>query len=294
MLNTRTIIFFLVLIVLFLVLTLCQPRVEIKRAPEQYNIYFPLVARDFPRHPLRGVAASGNGGAEAVVQTEAVFFLNWWHEPAWVTGTDAEFVPMVRLSLPQTVVDSEYLLTSNEPNVAAQDNICPADYVDIWHEIETRWGDRQLISPGVGFGGNTTCRAPNGETHYYISGVDWLTDFREFYRRQYGVYPKWDALSWHCYPPPESTCGDFREATEAFVALADVWGIDEVWVSEWDAGKFGSQNPQRILDAMKYWQTVPKVTRVAYWQDYLYAAPENSPLVDANGQITEYGIVYRQ
>ncbi len=279
------------------VLRSCRPQVQIEQMPSR--IMLPLVFKNWNLKlvAMRGVAASGNGGTEAVRAVGASWYLNWWYAPTPGMPDSAEFIPMINAPvdpMPDSIAGSEYLMGANEPNVAAQVNICPADYVATWHEIESRWDDRQLVSPGVGWAGNINCVAPSGEMHYSISGADWLTDFRTFYSRQYGYYPEWDVLSFHCYPPPEAPCEDFCAATEIFIGLADEWDIPEVWISEWDAGKGGSQNVQRLRDAMAYWLTTPKVTRVAYYQDWRFSAETgNSPLVDANGQITEYGIAYR-
>ena len=275
----------------------CQPSLPIQPRVI-YTLYLPMVAKNHNAKlaAMRGVAASGNGGVEAVRQTGASFYLNWWYQPSAGMPTNVEFVPMIsapQYPMPDTIADSEYLMGANEPNVYGQVQTCPADYVATWREIENRYGDRKLVSPGVGSWGNTWCYAPDGKIWQGIGGVDWLTDFRVFYHRQYGVYPQWSVLSFHCYPPPEAPCGDFRAATDVMVALADEWNIDEVWITEWDAGKLGAQDPQRIRNVMAYWLTVSKVTRIAYYQDWAEAAPQNSPLTDASGQITEYGKAYR-
>lgn len=243
---------------------------------------------------MRGVAASGNGGSEAVRQTGASFYLNWNYEPTAGMPANVEFVPMVYREHPAAIPVSRYLLGMNEPNISSEGYTCPADYVDTWHEIEARWGNRRLGSPGVAWSGNIApCWRPDGSMIVYPNGVEWLTDFRIFYQRQYGVPPKWDVLSFHCYPPPETQCY-YRQATQQIVALADAWGIPEVWVTETDAGKYGSQNVQLLNDEMAYWLSVPEVTRVFYYQDWGYAAPQNSPLTDAAGNLTQYGNAFAE
>ncbi len=45
-----------------------EQQIRIEQIPQlpirAYRHYLPMVAKDYPRHPLRGVAASGNGGVE--------------------------------------------------------------------------------------------------------------------------------------------------------------------------------------------------------------------------------------
>ena len=85
----------------------------------------------------------------------------------------------------------------------------------------------------------------------------------------------------------------YKKATDQITALADMWGVAEVWVTEFDAGKLGSQDAQLIIHAMNYWLGNPRVTRVAYYQDFKEAATQNSPLTNKNGQITEFGKSYK-
>ncbi len=284
-----------------------EQRVQIEQIPQPpirlYRYYLPMVVKDYPRHPLRGVAASGNGGYAAIIQTGASWYYNWSHQPSWdLLGV--EFVPLVGWGnvLPDVIADSEYLLTLNEPNIVQQSNVCPKEFVETWREIENRWGNRKLVSPGVGWGGNTICLAPDGSTRYYINGMDWLTDFREYYLEQYGEFPKLDVIAFHCYRPPEAPCSDIAYATNAMVTLADAWDIPEVWLTEFDSGDFGAQDTANLTDALNYFATVPKLTHIAYYQDYDYpnsicptcTPDDNSALTDRAGKLTEYGIIYSQ
>ncbi len=292
----RSSICLLVLIVVVIILRGC-PQVQVEQAPSR--ILLPLVFRNWnPRlAAMRGVAASGNGGVEAVRQTGASWYLNWSPYPTGGLPDNVEFVPEINAPIdlmPTAIADSEYLLELNEPERWGQGQTCPENYVPIAHEIETRWGDRKLVSPGVGQQGTLNCRAPNGEMRYAIDGMEWLTDFRIFYERQYGYYPKWDVLALHCYAPPESSCA-FRTTIDAFVVLARSWGISQVVVSEFDAGKGGSQSVQRLRDAMAYWASVPEIMAIFYYQDWQFAAEVgNSPLMNERGELTEYGKAYRQ
>ncbi len=281
----------------------CQPSPQpIQPQAIGFRYYFPFVAKNYnPKlAAMHGVAASGNGGVAAVRLVGASWYLNWRVQPTPGMPSDVEFVPMINARTPSqvpptsAVVKSARLAGINEPNVRAQGEICPKDYVDTWHEIEMRFDDRLLLSPGVGTFGNPDCISPNGEMRVSIGGADWLRDFREFYQQEYGAPPRWDALSFHCYPRPESPCDDFRAATEEMVALADKWGIAEVWVTEFDGGKYGAQSAQYVRMQVAYWLTVPKVIRIAYYQDWDYASPDNSPLTDKSGKLTEYGKAYRQ
>lgn len=270
----------------------CEPQVTLKQT-RRGAIYLPAVYKA-PRQPLLGIAASWNGGADAVRLTRADWYLNWSHYPS--IATNAAFVPMINIYVPDDAAESDYVMGANEPNVAAQVNLCPADYVATWREIEIRYSNRKLVAPGVGDAGNVTCVSPSGIAQPEISGLSWLIDFRDYYIQAYGRLPQIDVISFHCYMPPESPC-DYRIATSRFVALAKSWGVSEVWVTEFDAGKWGAQNPQYLIDILAYWRTVPMITRIAYYQDFSYPAVSgdgnNSALTNAAGQLTVYGELYK-
>ena len=93
----------------------CEPRVTLKQSAS-YQVYFPIMLKT--NRPRLGIAASGNGGADAVRLTRADFYLNWWHYPS--IATSAEFVPMIHTPpypFPDAIANSEYVMGTNEPNV---------------------------------------------------------------------------------------------------------------------------------------------------------------------------------
>ncbi len=298
-------------ILLAIILRGCPAQVQVEQAPSR--ILLPLVFRNWNARlaAMRGVAASGNGGAAAMWQTGASWYLNWYYQPSAGMPDGAKFIPMISIARPLSyipqlgnVAQSEYLMLVNEPNIWGQGEVCPIDYVEVHHIISERFGaNYKLVSPGVNL--VSTMIACEGGTYWNCAGydpttgycnahgtktgMDWLTEFRQLYLARYGD-PQWQVLSWHCYPSPEATCNNIPAVTEAFVALARQWGIKKVIVSEWDAGKGGAQNPQRIYDAMAYWQTVPEIMAVFYYQDWRFSAETgNSPLTNEKGEITEYG-----
>lgn len=281
---------------------------------------------NFPQTMTLGVAASGSGGKDAVEKTKARWFLDWdtCYGPSCgnYSGTmpgGVEFVPMTGGT------GSKYLMGINEPNVASpQGNTCPKDYVGTWYTLKQNYPGRLFVSPGVGWNSNNITCADNttwaGETNGW-TGAKWLEDFRTAYMGPnstcpYGCGdPGWTAVAFHCYPYPEGPGCDALTNTPTIIQDAQSWGAKEVWINEWDAGKYlcihwdqdgncTQRHDGRLDDDARerrwldYWAVQPMVTRIAYWQSYDY--PTDCPtqygcssaLTGSNNLLTQYGTAY--
>lgn len=107
---------------------------------------------------------------------------DWSPNPPVVAGI--ETVPMIwGRTIPLTVGgNSPYLLAFNEPDLASQSNIPPAEAATLFRQIETRFAGKSLIAP-----------APSQLNKQWI--VDWHNSFIS----QFGVKPKIIALAAHAY-----------------------------------------------------------------------------------------------
>lgn len=174
----------------------------------------------------------------------------WKPDPG--SGQDHERVPMIRdaadMGRPVSS-NSNWLMGFNEPDLSEQANLTPISAAKLWREIERSHPERRLVAP-----------APS---HIH---PDWLPQFRNAYRMLYGVWPRLDALAFHCYFPADSCIG----LGEQFVTWALAWGVPEVWCTEF--AFVPAYNPRAEEDARRFvaWlEAEPVVARYAPFASYI-------------------------
>jgi hypothetical protein len=182
--------------------------------------------------------------------------------------------------------NSRWLLGFNEPDQYDQANLTPAAAALAWGAVERDYPDRLLTSPQV----------VRPEDH-------WLERWYTAYQAQNGGRaPRVDALAIHTYWGQNRAA--YEEQVTYYVALAQAWGVPEVWVTEFTLAPELDRTLQATLDDLQayldFLDAQPTVTRYAIWTNRVECsnyAPNtffDTPLYAANGQLTAMGHMYAE
>jgi hypothetical protein len=189
---------------------------------QESQTYLPSINVPLPLVPVRttkkGIGLAYPNFADDARNAGASWCYNW--SPGGSCGDDSiEFVAMVwGRSIPAILpVSVKWLLGANEPDVETQANVTPEAYVEIWREIEGRFGDKYLAAP-------------------VPSQLDqtWIVRFRDAYIAHYGYPPRLDALTLHCYVATADHCWVY---VSWIIDRAREWNIGEVWLTEFGVWK---------------------------------------------------------
>lgn len=248
----------------------------VQTATRSYRYFIPMWAKPLNKLGLAGCPAT----CQAL---GCAWCYSWGPEPG---GTpDAETVPMLWGANDVGKAlggNSPWLLGFNEPDLSNQANLTPEQAAALWRQVETLYPGRKLVSP-----------APS---HFDVA---WLGRFRDAYAVAYGVWPRLDALAFHCYWSADECIA----IGEQFVAWAAAWGVPEVWCTEFAFVPAWAADAEADARRFVAWaEAEPTVTRYApfvshiaggewYWPD---ARPEANPSVfAADGMtLTEIGKWY--
>ena len=249
--------------------------------PDAFRVFLPLVARQTPRHPKRGVAAT-YWRARDVRAVGAGWYYTWSPTPPLMAG--AEAVPMIwgRFEgCPTLGGNSDYLLGFNEPDEEMQANLTTREGARLWRQLEQCYPERKLVSPAMAF------------------DLGWLERMVQRYREMYHATPRFDALAFHGYRWADWYDGMRRDADRLW-AWREEWGVPEgLWLTEfgnhWLAVPEQAREMQRVLDWLN---TDERVDRYA-WFATRYEATEwfapgwNTQLIDwQTDELTLLGEVY--
>jgi hypothetical protein len=253
-----------------------------------YRVYLPLVTAAV--NPKRGVSlACGYDDpvrlAHEVDELRVAWVWNWQTDPPLFPGVES--VPCIwdgsKIGVPLGG-NSQWVIGFNEPDDRAQANMTPAQAAREWRRIETTYPDRKLASPQV-----------------MVWGDRWLEEWYAAYQALYGRRPKIDAIAVHTYYG--NSLAAYQEQVRYYIALAERWDIDEVWVTEFAIAPVLDRTLRQALDettAYVAWLNAqPKVTRYAPWTNRIECMSNiipdgifDTPFYATNGQITEMGRRY--
>ncbi len=245
-------------------------------APQTYRLFLPMW-----QPPHAGKLGLSGGTPEQAQVLGASWLYDW--SPAPPVDEWIESVPMIGHA---GVVDaalggnSQWILGFNEPDLTVQSNISPERAGVLWREIERLYPGRKLVSPAV---------------------IDplWLDHMRNDYISYYGTAPRFDAIAWHCYEWNAAGC---IALGERFLRLAELWGVPEVWVTEFVFVRAHTADPEREARTFVAWlERQPLIKRYSpfanwsergswYWPDTraeadpsLFTGPTSTLLTEVGG-----------
>jgi hypothetical protein len=260
--------------------------------PRTTRSYLPLVqrdSRDAPVSPKKGISlACGSANMAAELRALRVAWLwNWQTNPPLFAGVES--VPAIwdasRIGKPLGG-NSEWLLGFNEPDGSDQANMTPEAAAVAWRKIEQTYPDRKLASPQT------------------LHPGDWLERWYAAYSEMYGQPPRMDAIALHTYYG--GTAAAYIARVREFIALAQRWGVPEVWVTEWTLAPGLDRSLNATAAEMRAFVTwledEPMVTRYAPFSNrvecmgdafgFTHDGPFDAPLYDVDGRLTHLGRIY--
>jgi hypothetical protein len=180
--------------------------------------------------------------------------------------------------------NSQWVIGFNEPDQYDQANVAPDVAARQWAELERAYPDRKLASPQV-----------------VRWDRRWLEEWYAAYRAQNGGRPpRLDALAIHTYWLNDMAA--YQEQVRYYIALAEQWGVPEVWITEFTLAPGLDRTVRETVDDLRTYiawlDTQGIVTRYAVWTNRVECTewPPDSvfdtPLYGANGMMTELGKTY--
>jgi hypothetical protein len=223
--------------------------------------------------------------AREVAALNVAWVWNWGPTPPLFP--DVESVPCI---WDDTVIgatlggNSEWVIGPNECDQHDQCNRSPEYMARAWAELERVYPDRKLTSPQV-----------------VRWDRRWLEEWYAAYQAQNGGRaPRLDAIAIHTYWGNDITA--YQEQVRYYIALAQRWGVKEVWITEFAIAPGLDRTVQATVDDLRAYiawlDAQPMVTRYAVWTNRVECTewPPDSlfdtPLYGANGMMTELGKTY--
>jgi hypothetical protein len=250
--------------------------------------------------PRAGVVVVGATDAEALGLLGPV-----WYYQYHFLGAPLEGHLRVLLVRPSVALDrleqtanqrsGQWWLVGNEPNDPNQDNLSPQTYASFYHRV---WSSLKSADP-------TAHVVPAG-----IANADWrwADVFRESYRAQYGRYPSVDAWNIHNYIlEPDADQLDLDEFKRRILAFRG-WmarvgeGQHPLLLTEfgvlYGTETFGRapEDPEdlkRYIGASVKWLATTDYVQAWAWFANYTEGLFNGDLYDESGQLSQYGVVYR-
>jgi RNA polymerase sigma factor (sigma-70 family) len=144
-----------------------------RSAPPATNPATPSSAPPAVASAKKGVGAwAFSGATQALGESGASWYYTWSATPGVSAPSGVQFVPMIWGSadvtagtLSQAKQEGSYLLGFNEPDMASQSNMTPAQALSLWPQLMAT--GMQLGSPAVADGGAT----PGGWLDQFMSGA---------------------------------------------------------------------------------------------------------------------------
>lgn len=221
-------------------------------------------------------------------------------------GKEMEFIPMAwNIGSSKDAIrayykanpDSKYLLGYNEPNLADQSNITPAQAVEDWPNLEAIANEfnLKLVSPAMSYTGSAI---NDGKVW---QPFDWMDEFLKLFKEKYGREPKMDYIAIHTYM-------NGADPTLGFVQQwIDRYG-KQIWVTEFAAGENNPDSLTQVRGMIKKVEGLERnpgvfryawfkatsgsrwVDRSPYWR--LLIKPNLRTHKPAAGTMTGQGVVY--
>lgn len=242
------------------------------RADSAYRSYLPLIAP--PQRSKLGVAPGGYQAGD-LDRLGAAWAYRWNNE--WFSDTTPIWVDMIwgerYMDVP---IKSDIILGFNEPDLVGQANMTPMQGAVAWHWIEMTYPSKTLISP-----------APS-QLH-----TDWLWQMVTEYESLYGTRPRFDGIALHYYRWSESMplVSDY---VRQFRADELAHGYDvPIWLTE--TGACGVDEVATLRDVAQAANEDNYLVRAAWYKLRAdqWDSSSCSILIDANGNLTPVGQVYR-
>jgi hypothetical protein len=247
-------------------------------------MHFPLVMRANP--PKRGVG----GFCAGALAVGASWYYDWGRMPAPCmdeNGIDEiEAIPMLWgdwerkgwQSVPP-ISDGCCVMGQNEPDLSPQSDTTPERGAELWWMIQQTYPHRFKVAP-----------APS-QLHR-----EWIVDMRSEFIAQRRRPPDFDALAVHGY---FSNADDLIALVEWYIALAHLWRVPTVWVTEFAFPPCMTGSLEKsIAEAEKaraWFEAEPMVGRYAWFMDYQETDPKcDTSLLTKDGQLTSFGKWYKE
>ncbi|MEO3857548.1 sigma-70 family RNA polymerase sigma factor [Acrocarpospora sp. B8E8] len=254
------------------------------------------VAASIPAKPV--TAASSKKGvavwnapnvSQSLAKSQARWYYTWAsHTNGITTPKDTQFIPMIRAAenvnseaLAQAKNAGPYLLSFNEPDLAAQANMTVEEALSHWPKLMK--AGRILGSPGVAFGGDTP--------------GSWLDRFMTGARaRNYRV----DFITLHWYGSDFRTQPAVSHLKSYLAAVYKRYG-KPIWLTEYALIDFSngttyasdSQQAAFLTASTKMLATLPYVHRYAWFGLPAETGKPNSGLFREDGSATESGQAFQ-
>jgi len=127
------------------------------------------------------------------------------------------------------------------------------------------------------------------------ANLPWLVEWYDAFRTEYGRPPVLDALAVHFYSSASvsDAAGALRQKLREYRVLADQWGVDQVWLTEFAHLTQGAAFLEEVLPWLG-----EECDRFAWFQwSYLGTerwafGPEYNTSLWVDGALTEVGEVY--
>jgi len=232
-------------------------------------------------HPYDAIGPITKEQALALIGVE--WYYDWHYQPAVFAGIES--VPMY---WDATVVgkplggNSIWRLGFNEPDIASQAGMTPAQGAAFWRQIEQdpQNQNAKLVAP-----------TPSSE------GNQWRWDWKAEYQARYGRSPKVDAVGVHVYP---QTWSYFLQTMDDAWAFAQAFGV-KLWVTEyaflpcWSANDVNlAKMTQHFIDNPgRFERWAPFILSCSGLESWSFGAKCNTSLVNfSTGQLTPIGQAY--
>jgi len=221
--------------------------------------------------PKKGAGGAGDKPFEVIRALGISWSYNWWVSPEFFDD-GYEYVPMVHkgmdLSRVQNVARNypgRYWLVFNEPDYYYSDNISPTDgaifYKELRERIKQADPTAKLIVGGV-----------------FYEDLGWLTQFRNEYRRLYGVFPSVEGWHAHLYV---GTQNYNKETWRQKITNWKTWmmnngGLTEFWLTEFGCLQSDAVSLQIMRDQIPWLETEASwISRYAWYA--VWVPLENNP-----------------
>lgn len=282
----------IILIFILSVLTTAQTPV--------YQFYFPIILKGYqpPPSPKKGILSFDPQTDDlerlrsSWYQNSSPFPITWWQTRD--RTPDARHIAKIGYAwqmaylraTPDTVImfarGGGYLAGFNEPDLAWQSNLTPAQAAVLWREIETAMPPEiKLISP-----------QPS------IHNPSWLWQFVETYQGIYGERPRMDAIGYNVY---FRTAGEVQAYLTARHNEALAHGYDvPIWIMELggECWQQDSGSAQLMSELIPWLEATDWIGRYSWFANRIEhfcdtACWGNCTLIDDNGDLSLLGQMWR-
>lgn len=257
-----------------------------------YTTYLPIVlSREL--NPKKGVFLTYPPCSDISMLSTSWYFNNSVRLEPTCPTPDKRFVPLIynaasMVDLSEAITNAQasgWLMGFNEPNLAWQGNLTPAEAADLWSQIEAQAGSIKLVSP-----------APSQHE------PSWLWQMVTEYQNRFGHAPRFDAIAWHIYASNPTTMQNFLSARRS-EALARGYDVP-IWVTEysghcWESATGNTGNEEIMTVVTPWFDSTSWIDRYAWFATRIYGTEPWGPgwqscsLVNVTtGALNPLGVIY--